>query len=745
MNPCAVSQEPEASSGSAGIPAGEFASNAPAGMPALPGRFMPSHSRRAASSWRKRAGRALLMPLKLAATLAFSFALASNAADVVINEIMYHPPYDREGLQYIELFNAGTNNIDLGGWKLRKGVAFAFPQPTPLGPGGFIVVCRNRSEFIERYGPDVPLAGEFTGKLSHGGERLELADAHGRTVDSVKYSDRAPWPLSPDGHSASLERISPGAPGADPANWAPSLLPRITAPAGTPGKTNDALSLNLPPAVSDLERTPSAPAASQPATVCTTVSDGDGVREVLLLWRIQRAGKAGEETALAMRRVAGDATKGRYGAAIPGQPEGSLVRYRIRATDEAGTVRVLPSTNDLEPAWSFGIFSNTNSARIPLAFIWQGESTRATSAVPRGRGTFLSALGAETPRGDDTLVLMPPDGGPVRIFDHIRVQQRNSGFKVHFLKNNTWNGISGVNVIFESARSALSEVLSFDLYRRTGVPAPMAEHWRVWVDGKPRGYQLVFEQPNKSFLTRHGRNDSGNLYKLLWYGNGVIGQHEKKTNLQVDHDDLIALLKGLEETEGEAQWKFIGSAFNVTNFIDYFAVNMCIQNWDGFFNNYFTYHDSGGTGRWEIYPWDEDKTWGDFDGASARLDWYALPLTFGMNGDQPPGNRARPGARSPRLGMRPGAMWWRPPGWFSGPLLANVEFRKRFLVRLRQICDTFFTPDQMNPRIDALEQRLEPEISADGKQEFHRHIQSFRDQVVGRRKFILTELAKEAK
>ena len=117
-----------------------------------------------------------------------------------------------------------------------------------------------------------------------------------------------------------------------------------------------------------------------------------------------------------------------------------------------------------------------------------------------------------------------------------------------------------------------------------------------------------------------------------------------------------------------------------------------------------------------------------------------------MSGDQ--ANtiwRSATGARSPRLGMRPGAMWWRPPGWFSGPLLANVEFRKRFLVRLRQICDTFFTPDQMNPRIDALEQRLEPEISADGKQEFHRHIQLFRDQVVGRRKFILTELAKEAK
>ena len=58
---------------------------------------------------------------------------------------------------------------------------------------------------------------------------------------------------------------------------------------------------------------------------------------------------------------------------------------------------------------------------------------------------------------------------------------------------------------------------------------------------------------------------------------------------------------------------------------------MCIQNWDGFFNNYFLYHDAAGTGKWEMYPWDEDKTWGDYDGGSENYDWYTMPLTYGMN------------------------------------------------------------------------------------------------------------------
>jgi len=95
-------------------------------------------------------------------------------------------------------------------------------------------------------------------------------------------------------------------------------------------------------------------------------------------------------------------------------------------------------------------------------------------------------------------------------------------------------------------------------------------------------------------------------------------------------------------------YDFIERNFNVTNFIDYFAVNMCIQNWDGFFNNYFTYHDTGPSGRWEIYPWDEDKTWGDYDGRPDDQPWYTMPLTFGMNGDQPPGTRGRATGFSPR-------------------------------------------------------------------------------------------------
>ncbi len=264
---------------------------------------------------------------------------------------------------------------------------------------------------------------------------------------------------------------------------------------------------------------------------------------------------------------------------------------------------------------------------------------------------------------------------------------------------------------------------------------------------RTRGCHLLVEQPNKSFLARHRRDTSGNLYKLICYGNGVVGKHEKKTNLTGGHDDLLAVIDGLNKTRGAEQWAFIQKHFNLEEFINYFAVNMCIQNWDGFHNNYFLYHDTGGTARWEIYPWDEDKTWGDYDRGPPKFEWYDLPLTYGMNGSVRPEAFGGPAAtRGPFAG------WWREPGFLSGPMLANQQFRQRFLVRLREVCKTIFTEEKMLPLINALEKRLETEVplraqldrrdAAQAMAQLRAHIQSFRDQVVHRRKFILAELDK---
>ena len=167
---------------------------------------------------------------------------------VVINEIMYHAPGDLADLQYIELHNADTRAADLSGWSITKGVQFTFPEGFIMEPGGFAVLCKDRTWFQAFY--SIQPAGVFSGNLSRKGEKLEITDRLGNVMDRVRYRDRSPWPLGPDGFSASLERITPTVSGSLPENWAGSTLstdPRR--PGGSPGRTNTTFSPVLPPVI----------------------------------------------------------------------------------------------------------------------------------------------------------------------------------------------------------------------------------------------------------------------------------------------------------------------------------------------------------------------------------------------------------------------------------------------------------------------------------------------------------------
>lgn len=673
-----------------------------------------------------------LPSLLLSATVAFG--------GVVINEVMYHPPDDRDDLQFIELHNPDATAVALKDWSFTKGVQFTFPAVT-LPPGGYAVICRDAAAFGRHY-PGVPVASAFTGRLKHGGERLELSDAAGRVVDTVKFSDRAPWPHGPDGYGASLERMTATAPGDDPFSWAGSELPAQKVAGGTPGKLNSAHAKNLPPAIGAVEFSP--PQPGQPVTVAAQVTDTDGVKTVELRYRALEMNAGIPEQTVAMRRVSGDEKSGRYEGVIPAQPANRLLRFRVQAADVTGAERFLPAPQEPRPTFSAYLLVNTNDAAIPQAHLLSlGGRERPGSSRQMGR--FASQT--EPARGVSAFIYLPTNGGPVQTFDHIRLTPRNGGIKVRLHKDAPLGELTTLNLLYEGKpRWLLSEPLGYEVFRRLGVPAPLTDHVRVWSDGRPLGHHLLVEQPNSSFLRRNGRDDEGNAYKLLWYGQGLVGQHEKKNNPEAGHGDLLKMVDALNRTRGNAQWELIQRHFNVDGMIGYFAASMCILNWDGFFNNYYAYRAPGTDGKWEMFPWDLDKTWGDFDGASPEYDWHTMPLTYGMNGDRDQGG----GLFRPRTSPWGSTSWWRPGGYFSGPLLANPQFRERFLKRLREVCETEFTEAKLLPVINDLERRLAPEVrfraqvsGQDETQElarFERHIESFRRQVKLRREFLLGEL-----
>ena len=83
-------------------------------------------------------------------------ALPVEDYDIVINEIMYKhqllPPagtnlFPREDPEeWVELFNRGSNAVDLTDWELDGGIGFHFAAGTMLAPGGYLVIAEDAAE-----------------------------------------------------------------------------------------------------------------------------------------------------------------------------------------------------------------------------------------------------------------------------------------------------------------------------------------------------------------------------------------------------------------------------------------------------------------------------------------------------------------------------------------------------------------------------------------------------------------------
>src|SRR5205814_9280771 len=75
---------------------------------------------------------------------------AAGADSIVINEIHYNPDVKTEPAEFVELFNAGSNTVNLAGWKFVGGLDFTFPA-TNVGPGRFVVVAQNPAFLATKY------------------------------------------------------------------------------------------------------------------------------------------------------------------------------------------------------------------------------------------------------------------------------------------------------------------------------------------------------------------------------------------------------------------------------------------------------------------------------------------------------------------------------------------------------------------------------------------------------------------
>jgi hypothetical protein len=169
-----------------------------------------------------RSSRRWLVAALLAATGVARLVVAHHSEAVVIHEIHYDP-VEGPNLEFVELHNPATQAVDLSGWSFQDGIGYEFAPGVVIPGGGFVVVCRNRIGVSRRFGiPIDRLLGDYLGSLDSAGERLELVDATGRTIDAVEYDDQPPWDSAASGTGRSLERLCASFDSQHPANWVAS-------------------------------------------------------------------------------------------------------------------------------------------------------------------------------------------------------------------------------------------------------------------------------------------------------------------------------------------------------------------------------------------------------------------------------------------------------------------------------------------------------------------------------------------
>jgi hypothetical protein len=184
------------------------------------------------------------------ASLGYSAAPSPARQFLRVTELMWQPAPPPAGsasragdFEFIELRNTSpTQALDLTGVRFTDGVQFAFSGSaiTNLAPGARVLVVASRAAFASRYGPSLPVAGEYAGQLGNSGERLCLLDARGGEILNFSY-DPGWYPVTA-GHGFSLVVVHDTAPSD---NWGRAAHWRVSAQVnGSPGAPDPA-----PPAI----------------------------------------------------------------------------------------------------------------------------------------------------------------------------------------------------------------------------------------------------------------------------------------------------------------------------------------------------------------------------------------------------------------------------------------------------------------------------------------------------------------
>jgi hypothetical protein len=384
--------------------------------------------------------------------------------------------------------------------------------------------------------------------------------------------------------------------------------------------------------------------------------------------------------------VNGDAVAGDdiYTALVPAQPNRTLLRYRITATDTLGASRRAPFEDDpsLNFAWfvyegipAYGSTPATNLATLPVYFLVTRSTDFDICTAYSGANQIPQTKGG---LANEARFVFNWPGAMIyngEVYDHVRYRLRGANgryqpgkrnFRIKFNDGrllaardefgnrfprkwkflNTAKGQSNRQTL----TFALNEAVNYFLMNKVDVPAPESFffHWRVvrgpleapdLYNGDFYGLSWAQENYDADFLEAHGL-PKGNLYKLINavrdgdpYRDMVAQQRYQGAFALTNGGDAVRIQSALLSPSTSQTDEWLLANVNYSNWYAYHTICEAVRNydtWPSANKNAAWYFDTNYTaannymGRFWTLPWDLTDTWGPTWNSGQDLAWNGM-------------------------------------------------------------------------------------------------------------------------
>ena len=518
----------------------------------------------------------------------------------VINELMYNPVSDIDADEFLELHNPGVNPVDLSS-ACFDGIDLCFDPGTTLAGGAFEVISPDAPTTLATYG--VATLATYTGKLGNGGETITLTAGDLVTIlDQVPYDDEGAWPTQPDGGGPSLELSDPWADNSDPTFWLASFAPALH----TAGAINSAT--GNPPTIENITLNPAMPTDADAVTITALIGSADSVD---LTYKVM----FGSDVTVAMLDdgLSGDGAAGDdvYGATIPAQDAGELVRYRIDVAAPGGITISHPPVGDGVNYDGYTIADPTVTSNLPVIewfidpAVWQDL--------------------LDNHRFDDILfpAVFVYDGA---VYDNLELRLRGGStsrsapkpsLKIEFPSGHDFTHpellvtpVDEFNMQSEYKDESLGRAhLSWNVMAEADFPLVQSVPVRVQQNGEFWGIYRINEAYDGDWRVREGFSEGA-----FWKADGAAWENpankfDKKTREEEGNQEIVDFRDELETSPSNGKTSFLWENVNVPAMINYMAATSLIRQFDQHGHNFYVYYDKEGTDRWWMLPWDFDQTW----------------------------------------------------------------------------------------------------------------------------------------